>query len=766
MKVFRPITLVLICTAFIFLQTACTPKKSIVQKPSIIPIPNHQELGDGVFKWDDDVFIAFENSLAPAANLLKLLTEKSLGKISANGTKKIELKLNPNLVNPEAYTLQVTPQNITITAKSLQGAFYGVQTLRQLLPPCIENATCNTEVAIPAITIEDAPYFKYRGMHLDVGRHFFPVAFIKKYIDMLAMLKMNTFHWHLTEDQGWRIEIKKYPKLTTHAAYRKETLIGHYSNQPHKFDGKKYGGFYTQEEIKDVVAYAASRGITIIPEIELPGHSQAAISAYPELGCTGKPIDVATKWGIFEDIYCPKESTFTFLENVFDEVLQLFPSNYIHIGGDEAPKTRWESCENCQKRIKQEGLKDEHELQSYFITRIEKYLNSKGRKIIGWDEILEGGLAPNATVMSWRGTAGAIEAAKQGHDVILTPGSHCYFDHYQSDDETEPLAIGGLTTLEKVYHFNPIPKELTPEQSKYVLGAQGNVWTEYMKTPDKVEYMVFPRILALSEVVWSYNKNKNYNDFLQRVLAFNKRLDALSVNYANHLYNINDTIQVQDSIVKVSLSTKINKGYITYTTNGTLPTENSTKYTKPIKINNTTTLKARAFNKQKPLGQLYSKKIVIHKALGADVLLSVLPHDKYADGGPQAITNGIFGSKKRFADSEWLGFNGQDVEVVLNMHKTKNINNIIMQFYNEPGSWIHAPKNIYFLFSEDGVKYSGIKKVNVPRSANKIVSVSTQFPNIKAKYIKIMVENFGEIPENFSGAGNLAWTFLDEIQVW
>ncbi|MDP5092104.1 MAG: beta-N-acetylhexosaminidase, partial [Polaribacter sp.] len=415
----------------------------------------------------------------------------------------------------------INKNQIKISAKSSKGAFYAVQSLLQLLPP----KTTSKSIAIQCLEIKDEPKFVYRGMHLDVSRHFFSVDFIKKYLDLMAMLKMNTFHWHLTDDQGWRIEIKKYPKLQEIAAFRKETLIGHFSDEPQQFDGKKYGGFYTQEQIKEIVSYASERQITVIPEIEMPGHSQAAIAAYPELGCTGKQIEVATKWGVFEDIYCTNENTFKFLEDVIDEVIPLFPGKYIHIGGDEAPKTQWKNCIHCQNLIKKEGLKDEHELQSYFITRMEKYINSKGKLIIGWDEILEGGLAPNATVMSWRGIQGAIDAAKQKHTVVLTPNSHCYFDYYQSDNEAEPLAIGGFLPLEKVYDFNPIPDELSTDESKFVLGVQGNVWTEYLSTPEKVEYMVFPRAIALAEVVWSSSENKNYTDFIHRLEFFNKRLD-------------------------------------------------------------------------------------------------------------------------------------------------------------------------------------------------------------------------------------------------
>lgn len=535
MSVFRPTTFLILCTAIFLLCTSCNDQKIISVKPSVIPNPEQLTTADGHFVWDDDVFLEVDDSLQPAAELLTLYTEKSTGKYASQGSKKISLKLDSSIANNEGYKLVVSPESIQLTSSSLAGAFRGVQTIRQLLPPCIENGSCDGKISIPSVTVVDAPKFIYRGLHLDVGRHFFPVDFVKKYIDMIALMKMNTFHWHLTEDQGWRIEIKKYPRLTSHGAYRKETIIGHNNDEPQQFDGKRYGGFYTQDEIKEVVQYATERGITIIPEIEMPGHSQAAISAYPELGCTGDSIDVATKWGVFEDIYCPKEETFAFLEDVLDEVMALFPSEYIHIGGDEAPKKRWKECKYCQELIKREGLKDEHGLQSYFIHRIEKYLNSKGRQIIGWDEILEGGLAPNATVMSWRGTGGAVEAARQHHDVILTPGSHCYFDHYQSENKDEPLAIGGYLPLEKVYDFNPVPAELTEEEAAYVLGAQGNLWTEYITTPEYAEYMAFPRAIALSEVLWTGTETKDYDAFLSRLTEFKKRMDAMGIHYSDHV---------------------------------------------------------------------------------------------------------------------------------------------------------------------------------------------------------------------------------------
>ncbi len=447
----------------------------------------------------------------------------------------ISLEVDLSMDNPEAYRLKINRRQINITGGSAQGVFYGVQTLRQLLPEALEERESASTIAsmdLPRLDIYDYPSFEYRGMHLDVARHFYPVDFIKKYIDLMALHKMNNFHWHLTEDQGWRIEIKQYPRLTEVGAWRDETLIGHGGIPPFEYDGIPYGGYYTQEEVREVVAYASERFINVIPEIEMPGHATAALASYPNLGCTGGPYEVITRWGVFHDVFCAgNEEVFEFLENVLLEVMDLFPSSYIHIGGDECPKTRWMECPDCQERIATEGLADEYELQSYFIRRMENFLLEHGRNIIGWDEILEGGLAPNATVMSWRGIEGGIEAARMGHNVIMTPVSHCYFDYYQADPETQPLAIGGFTTLEKVYSYNPIPEELTPEESQYILGAQGNVWTEYMRTPEHVEYMAFPRAIALAEVLWSPESHRSYEDFLIRLNNHTKRLDALNVNY-------------------------------------------------------------------------------------------------------------------------------------------------------------------------------------------------------------------------------------------
>ena len=500
------------------------------QKNNIIPTPNEQTINNGFMEIENSPEIITESNFNSAATLFKNAIKK-LDLTSKKTTKnRINFSLNEKL-NEEEYILKINTDQINIEASTETGAIFGFQSLYQLMNLNLKNGVVKLQNQV----IKDSPRFKYRGMHLDVGRHMYPVAFIKKYIDGLAMLKFNNFHWHLTEDQGWRIEIEKYPELNNIGSYRDSTLIGHYTDKPWQFDKTRYGGYYTKKEIKEVVRYAEGRGINVIPEIEMPGHSQAAVSSYPEFGCTGEQVGVAPLWGVFKEIYCSKNETFDFLEDIIDEVVELFPSKYIHIGGDEAPKTNWKACGNCQNVIEREGLKDEYELQSYFITRMEKYINSKGKQIIGWDEILEGGLAPNATVMSWRGISGGIEAAKMNHEVIMTPNAVCYLDHYQAKDtKNEPLAIGGYTPIEEIYNYEPIPSELDKSLHKYIIGAQGNVWTEYMKTSDHVEYMVFPRILALSEVVWADNR-PSFEDFEKKVNDTYPILDRMNINYSRHL---------------------------------------------------------------------------------------------------------------------------------------------------------------------------------------------------------------------------------------
>ncbi|MCE1199326.1 MAG: beta-N-acetylhexosaminidase [Marinilabiliales bacterium] len=442
--------------------------------------------------------------------------------------QSIFIRLNTALpISRESYYLTVNAKGVILQAVSPAGLFYGIQTLIQMMPPIRQKLS---EVVIPAVEIKDMPRFSWRGLHLDVGRHFMPTAFIKQYLDYMAIHKLNTFHWHLTDDQGWRIEIKKYPLLTTVGSVRKETVVGRPGSK--SFDGTQHGGFYTQEEIKEIVSYAADRFITVVPEIEMPGHALAALAAYPDLGCTGGPYEVATSWGVFDDVFCPgKENTFTVLEDILTEIIPLFPGEYFHIGGDECPKSKWQKCADCKQRMKDEGLRSEHELQSYFIQRIGKFLNDNGKKIIGWDEIMEGGLTANAAVMSWRGEQGGITAAKERHMVVMTPGEYCYFDHYQADPKNEPLAIGGFLPLKKVYNYDPVPAILTADESHFILGAQGNVWTEYLKTPEQVEYMVFPRAAALAEALWSPKSARNYDNFKSRLNRLAKVYDLMGIHY-------------------------------------------------------------------------------------------------------------------------------------------------------------------------------------------------------------------------------------------
>ncbi|MBN1926294.1 MAG: beta-N-acetylhexosaminidase [Prolixibacteraceae bacterium] len=529
----------------LFLITGCHsdfPSKN-KNTYAIIPEPLSLVQKDGSFTFSEKskIIVSELNSeTKPAADFLAQLIKNPTGlNISVEQGKKgksgsVFMSLDPSIENVEGYALEITPKIITVRANTAIGLFYAVQTLRQLLPVEVENEKIveGIKLSVPACEIKDEPQFKYRGMHLDVGRHFFPVASIKRYIDMIALHKMNTFHWHLTEDQGWRIEIKKYPKLTTIGAVRKETIVGTGSEERLVFDGKPYGGFYTQEEVKDIVAYAKSRFVTIIPEIEMPGHSLAALTAYPEFSCTGGPFEVGTKWGVFPDVYCAgKEATFKFIEDVLTEVIDLFPGTYFHIGGDECPKDRWQKCPDCQKRIKNEGLKDEKELQSYFISRIERFLISKNRKLIGWDEILEGGLAPEATVMSWRGTEGGIEAARQKHHVIMSPYNDVYLYIYQCEPEGEPLAAGGYLPLEKVYAFNPVPSVLNEAEQKYILGLEGCLWSEFVDNPDLLEYMVYPRMFAIAETGWTRASKKDFNSYLSRLDIVKERYDAIGINY-------------------------------------------------------------------------------------------------------------------------------------------------------------------------------------------------------------------------------------------
>lgn len=679
----------------------------------------------------------------------------------------------------EGYRLTVNPNGILLTGNSGAGLFYGMHTLLQLLPPevCkISKPEEGKSWEVPCVDIKDEPRFPYRGMHLDVSRHFFPKEFILRYIDLLAIYKMNIFHWHLTDDNGWRIEIRKYPKLTEVSAWRVDREALPWRERSPQQSGEKatYGGFYTQDDIREIVQYAAQRYITIIPEIEMPAHTVEVLAAYPHLSCTGGPFTVppGSYWPN-SDIFCAgNDSVFTFLEDVLTEVMELFPSEYIHVGGDEATKTRWKACMKCQQRMKDEGLKDENELQSYFIKRIGKFINSRGKKLIGWDEILEGGLAPEATVMSWRGMEGGITAARQGHDVIMTPTSHCYFDYYQANPEFEPEAIGGFTTLKKVYSFEPIPEELTPEEGKHILGAQGNVWTEFIPTPAHAEYMAMPRMIAIAEIDWSPAKLRNWDDFRQRLEAQYKRLEYMGVNFSRGSFkaDIQTRYDHKTGKIEVILSSEQPGIPIRYTTNGNEPTSTSSLYTEAFEISANAYIKAGLFVDGKLQEKATEMPIIFHHATGKPVEYMESWSNRYPASGIGSLTDGIRGTTNH-RDGRWQGFLGKDVEMVIDLGREMPVRSVSTTFLQNSHSWIFAPLIVEFSLSSNGKKWHSIYEKRSPLPEKPEGALIQPFSNAypldsKARYVKVKAFPRGDCPDWHEGKGEKCWVFIDEIVVY
>ena len=605
-------------SAALLLAGSCSRQESGARQPGIIPLPAFVQFGEGVFTLDAKVPVYVDSADESLLRTVAFLNERlqaaagfSLSVIAddplSHGDERAVFILEAGLPT-EAYNLEITPRRVLIEYGDGAGVFYALQTLFQLLPDAIfaDSRQRGVKWELPCCSIEDKPRFAYRGMHLDCCLHFFDIDFLKKYIDVMALHKVNRFHWHLTEDQGWRIEIKKYPLLTEKGQWRKETVVGSLSSGI--YDGIPHGGYYTQDEIRDLVRYAAERHVTIIPEIELPGHALAAISCYPELSCGLEDhYETATRWGIFKQVFCPKEETFKFLEDVFDEVIELFPSEFIHIGGDECPKSSWKQCPHCQALIRKLGLKDEFELQSWFIQRMEKYINSKGRQIIGWDEILQGGLAPNASVMSWLGEEGGIKAAQQHHTVVMAPYPKYYLDYWQADPDSEPLAMGGPTLLRTMYEYNPVPEVLTKEEQRYIIGVEGCVWTEYMPTPARVEYMAWPRMCAIAESGWSKGA-KDWEAFTRRLETHLPRLDRLGVAYCKAFFDPLITLHPDTEYSKVvTMSVDAPDAEIHYTLDGSTPTAASPVYEIPFAINRQQTVTAVAIRDGKPLGSIKYK---------------------------------------------------------------------------------------------------------------------------------------------------------------
>ena len=749
---------------------ACTKQTMGDANYQVIPLPLEISTSEGQpFVLTSDTKVVYpEGNQLMKRNAEFLGSYLNLSAITSNPTteKVIELALGLENDNKEAYRLVVTEDKITITGASEAGVFYGIQTLRKSI------TGGDTKTTFAPVTINDEPRFEYRGMMLDVARHFQPVSFVKKYIDLLAMHNINRFHWHLTEDQGWRVEIKKYPKLTELGSERKETVIGKNTGE---YDGKPHGGFYTQDEIKEIVAYAQERYITVIPEIDLPGHMLAALKGYPEYGCTGGPYEVATTWGVFDDVLCAgNEETYTFLEDILTEVMEMFPSEYIHIGGDEVPKVRWEECPKCQAKIKELGIKGdakhnkEHYLQSYVTARIEKFLNEHGRRIIGWDEILEGELAPNATVMSWRGMAGGIEAAQLGHDVIMTPNSHAYFDYYQTSfTDDEPLAIGGFLPVERVYSLEPAPESLTPEQKKHILGVQANLWTEYIPTAEHVEYMLLPRMAALSEVQWTAADKKDYKDFLKRLPQLTDLYERTGYKYATHVYDVQAILEpnFQTNALDVEFST-LGESPIYYTLDGSEPTTSSSKYVGKFTIKEDAEIKAAAFSNGKKSSKVFSEKIKISKSSYKPITFLTEAYNDYAYNGAPLLVDGLFGDNN-YKTGRWIGFQNNDMVAVIDMLQPTEISKVDINTNVVTGDWIFDAEEIIIESSNDNENYVVVasEKDNNTKTGDwsQIVNHQLSFETVTARYFKVTIKTLDAMPEWHTGKGKKAFLFVDEI---
>lgn len=718
---------------------------------ALIPKPVSCIEKQGVFTITPAVKIATPAIFADAAALLS--EQLQLGSCIVKRPKQasiifVQAEKNKGLGN-EGYTLDISPQKIIISAATSLGAIHAVFTFAQLqlLQPDMKQ--------IPCAEIWDTPRFSYRGMHLDVSRNFFPISFVKKYIDVLALYKYNTFHWHLTDGPGWRLEIKKYPMLTARAAFRTHANWKEWWNNGRKYSEEgnpnAFGGYYTQKDAKEIVTYAAKRGITVIPEIEMPGHSDEVLAVYPELSCSGIPY----KNGEF---CIGNPQTYTFLEEVLTEVMAIFPSTYIHIGGDEANTKPWEACPKCQTLKKENGLKNEHELQSYLIKHMEVFLKSHGRKLLGWDEIVDGGLPADATVMSWRGESGGIKAVQQGHDVVMTPGE-TYLDAYQSNPSTQPESIGGYLPIQRVYGYEPVPAVLTSDQSKHILGTQANIWSEYMPTTYHAEYMAYPRALALAEVAWTPKEMKNFDDFHRRLQSHYRLLQRNQLNYyrpSNYLtiVALPDTTTKQN---QVSITSEQYKPEIRYTLDGTNPTAFSAIYANPFYTSGKAEVKAAIFKNGEQRGDITSYTTNYHLAIGKKVTFNNQWSDPYPAQKEQSLTNGIKGSLT-YSDQQWQGYTN-DLDVAIDMDKVQPISSVAIQFMHQAGPGVHLPSYVEIQLSDDGKTYTSYKKQThdiLPTDPRILFKTFTfDCSGAKARYIRIVAPNVMK-----------GYMFIDEIIVY
>jgi hexosaminidase len=764
--------------------TSGQPKKRLI---NIIPQPNHLTEKEGSFRINGATHI-FMDELNPKSEKLvhdficklnkakhyRLSTERLNTDIEENFIQFSQSK-DLNRFGQEGYEIIAYQESIKVEASTDQGMFYAIQTLYQLLPPQIfsSDAIGGIFLDIPCVEIKDQPRFAWRGNMLDPSRHFISIDYIKQNLDYLASLKMNKFHWHLTDDQGWRIEIKSLPKLTEIGAWRVDRNHEKWHNRTEAQEGEAatYGGYYTQEDIKEIIQYAADRYIEIIPEIDMPGHSRAAISSYPEISCDNGKYTVATGGVMSENTYCPgKEVTFEFTEKVLKEVMSLFPSNYVHIGGDECNKDSWKVCEHCQDRIKEEGLNDEHELQSYFIKRVERIINAEGKLMIGWDEILEGGLAPNATVMSWRGTQGGITAAKAGHDVVMSPWGFCYLDLKQGATEVEPDYGYGKLLLSTAYSFDPIPEDFTEKEASHILGVQGNLWGESMQTPFDLNYMMFPRLYAIAEVGWTQVENKNWQNFIDRVEFSFRRLNAMNVNYAPSMYNVKIEHEgnVKDNNLYMKLSTEAGNTDIRFTTDGTIPNAESEIYSTAIRIDKNIKINAQAFKGSKAIGRISTKEFEIHKAAGKKVKFLTEPNPKY-NTTERGLTDCIRGNFD-ISKETWTGFRASDAELIIDLEKEESVSNITVSLLHRTKSWIFLPLEVVCEVSVDGKKYNKIDKIDYREKAVQpgqfIEEANFTFKERKVRYIRIKAKSMKTNPDWHIAPGDTNWIFMDEIIVF
>lgn len=770
-KITTNLILIIVLTFSILVQA----QKSV----HIIPQPVSLEIKEGSFSFDNSTVVKVDKKDKEAEKVVHFFTEYAkratgfeLNNAKSKGNEIVFSIEKIKDIGEEGYLISVNPKEIHVKANTSKGLFYGVQSLLQTLP----FSRTNDLVQIPSMEIKDYPRFQWRGMMLDVSRHFFSPELVKEFIDLLAAYKMNVFHWHLVDGAGWRLEIKKYPKLTQQAAWRVDDWgkTWNWSEVEFNADRSKstYGGYYTQEQAKDIVAYAKARNITVVPEIEMPGHSEAAMAAYPEFSCNSKN-NFGQSGNFFaskvESNFCAgNDQAYTFLEDVLTEVMAIFPSKYIHLGGDEVDKTSWKQCAKCQARMKTEQLKDEKELQSYFMHRMEKFLVSKNRKMIGWDEILEGGLSPEATVMSWRGEAGGIEAAKMGNDVIMSPGYPLYFDHYQGDPETEPIAIGGFNTLKKVYSYEPIPAELTAEEGKRVLGSQANLWTEYIPSAEQVEYMILPRMPALAEVLWSTKEQRNWESFTERLQPHMVGFEQRGLHYSKGNFKVDIKPIVENNKLSIALETENTEAVVYYTTDGSVPSMESTKYEKPFDVNRSMTVKAiMVLNNKVMSAKPAEQSFTFNKATGKAITYASAFSNHYKANGVNTLIDGFRGTKD--IGKQWHAFNGNDLVATIDLGTNATVSSITLGCIQNWSQWIFLPQYVKFEVSQDGINFKEVKTVvnSIPATEKEIVinDFTAKFAEQKAKFVRVTAKNLGECPKGHPGEGQSAWLFVDEIIV-